>query len=33
MIQCRASAEVLSAIGALVVPGEMDLITRRLAGD
>ena len=33
MIQCRAPAKRLSAIGALVVPRKVDLIARRLAGD
>ena len=33
MIKSGAAVELIAAVGALVVPGKMDLITRRLASD
>jgi len=33
MVKGGAAVELITAVGALVVPGEVDLITRRLAGD
>jgi hypothetical protein len=33
MVKGGAAVELIAAVSALIVPGEVDLITRRLAGD